>query len=82
MWDKVARGQIFSEYFGFLCQFLFHRLLNTHHHHHHHHHHHLSSGAGKIGQLVADSPHSKKLKKKNTTFLWRYSPNLGLDLPQ
>jgi hypothetical protein len=44
--DKVALVQVFSEYFGFPCQFSFHRLLHTH----------LSSGAGTIGQLVADVP--------------------------
>jgi hypothetical protein len=31
MWDfvvdKVALGQVFSEYFGFPCQFSFHQLL-------------------------------------------------------
>jgi hypothetical protein len=43
--DKVALGQVFSEYFDFPCQFSFHRLLRIHH---------LSSGAGTIGQLVAD----------------------------
>jgi hypothetical protein len=62
--DKVALGQVFSEYFGFRCQFFFHQLLYIHHHH-------LSSGAGTIGQTVADvpsglSPHPKKLKKNNT----------------
>jgi hypothetical protein len=46
--DKVALGQVFSEYVGFPCKFLFHRLLHIHHH--------LSSGAGTIGQLVADVP--------------------------
>jgi hypothetical protein len=30
--DKVALGQVFSEYFGFPCQFSFHLLLHTHHH--------------------------------------------------
>jgi hypothetical protein len=25
--DKVALGQVFSEYFGFPCQFSFHQLL-------------------------------------------------------
>jgi hypothetical protein len=45
-WTKLHWGQVLSEYFGYLCQFLFHRLLHTHHHHH------LSSGAGTIGQLV------------------------------
>jgi hypothetical protein len=57
--DKVVLGQVFSEYFGFPCQFLFRRLLHTHH----------LSGAGTVGQLVADVPsglsltHPKKLKK-------------------
>jgi hypothetical protein len=36
--DKVALGQVFSEYFGFPCQFIFHLLLHTHHH--------LSCGVG------------------------------------
>jgi hypothetical protein len=40
--DKVALGQVFSEYFGFPCQFSFHQLLHTHHH--------LLAGAGTIGQ--------------------------------
>jgi hypothetical protein len=63
--DKVALGQVFSEYFGFSCQFSFHRLLHTHHH--------LPFGAGTIGQPVADvpsefnltSPQETKKKKKN-----------------
>jgi hypothetical protein len=38
--------QVFSEYFDFHCLFSFHRLLHTHHH--------ASSGAGTIGQIVAD----------------------------
>jgi hypothetical protein len=55
----VALGQDFSEYFGFPCQFSFHRLL--------HNHHHLSSGAGTIGQqwptyqVDSVSPHPEKL---------------------
>jgi hypothetical protein len=40
--DKVALGQVFSEYSGFPCQSSFHQLL--------HNHPHLSSGAGTIGQ--------------------------------
>jgi hypothetical protein len=40
--DKVALGQVFSEYFGFPFQSSFHQLL--------HNHPHLSSGAGTIGQ--------------------------------
>jgi hypothetical protein len=52
----VALGQVFSKYFGFPCQFSFHRLLHTHH---------LSSGAGTIGQIVDSiSPHPKTLNKK------------------
>jgi hypothetical protein len=31
MVDKVT-WQVFSDYFGFPCQFSFHRLLHTHHH--------------------------------------------------
>jgi hypothetical protein len=58
----VALGQIFSKYFGIPCQFAFHRLL--------HNHHHLSSGAGTIGQTVADVPSglsfTKREIKKNT----------------
>jgi hypothetical protein len=30
--DKVALGQVFSEHFGFLCKFSFHRLLQNHCH--------------------------------------------------
>jgi hypothetical protein len=40
--DKVALGQVFSEYFGFPRQSSFHQLL--------HNHTHVSSGAGTIGQ--------------------------------
>jgi hypothetical protein len=42
--DKLALGQVFPEYLGFLWQFSFHRLLHTHH---------LpsSSGAGTTGGL-------------------------------
>jgi hypothetical protein len=40
--DKVALGQVLSEYFGFPCQSSFHQVL--------HNHHHRSSGAGTIGQ--------------------------------
>jgi hypothetical protein len=30
--DKVALGQVFSEYFGFPCQSLFHQILHNHNH--------------------------------------------------
>jgi hypothetical protein len=45
--DKVTLGQVFSEYFGFHCQFAFHQLL---------HNYNLSSGAGTIDQRVAAVP--------------------------
>jgi hypothetical protein len=56
--------QIFSEYFDFLWQFSFHRLLHTRHR--------PSSGAGRAGQIVADVasrlsltlPQEIKLKNK------------------
>jgi hypothetical protein len=44
MVEKVALGKVFFEYFGFPCQFSFHRLL----------HNHLSSGAGIIDPIVVD----------------------------
>jgi hypothetical protein len=47
--DKVAMGQVCSDYLDFPWQFSFHRLLHIHYHH-------LSSGAGTINQLVADVP--------------------------
>jgi hypothetical protein len=40
--DKVAMAQVFSEYFGFPYQSLFHQFL--------HNHPHLSSGVGTIDQ--------------------------------
>jgi hypothetical protein len=45
--DKVALGQVFSEYFSFPSKFSFHQLLHIHH---------LSFGASTIGQIVADVP--------------------------
>jgi hypothetical protein len=30
--DKVALEQVFSEYFGFPCQSVFHQLLHNHYH--------------------------------------------------
>jgi hypothetical protein len=44
---KMVLGQVFSEYFGFTCQFSFHQLSHTHH---------ISSRAGTIGQTVAGVP--------------------------
>jgi hypothetical protein len=56
--DKVAMRQVFSEYFGFPCQSSYHRLLHTHH---------ISSGAGTIGQLVADVPSALSLTPPQET---------------
>jgi hypothetical protein len=42
--DKVELGQVFFQYFGFSC-YSFDLLLHTHH---------PSSGAGTVGQIVAD----------------------------
>jgi hypothetical protein len=55
---EVALGQVFSEYFGFLCQVPFHRLLHTHH---------LLAGSGEIGQLVADVPSGLSLTPPQDT---------------
>jgi hypothetical protein len=46
--DKVALGNVFSEFFGFPCQSSFHQLL--------HNHPYLSSGVGTIGPVVAAVP--------------------------
>jgi hypothetical protein len=56
--DKVEMGQVSSEYFGLSCQVSFHRL---------HHTHHLSSGAGTIGQIVADVPSGLSLTPPQET---------------
>jgi hypothetical protein len=70
--DIVALGQVFSEYFGFPCQFSFHQMLHSH----------LSSVAGTVGQLVADVPSElnltppqeikKKWKRRQSTeeYIW------------
>jgi hypothetical protein len=53
--NKVALVHAVFEFFGFPCQFSFHRLLHTRHH--------LSSGAGirVIGQMVTDVPRGLSL---------------------
>jgi hypothetical protein len=56
--DKVALAQVFSDYFDFLCQFSFHRLL---------HNHHLSCGAGTKSQIVADIPSGLSLTPPQET---------------
>jgi hypothetical protein len=55
---QKALGQVFCGYFGFPCQFSFHRLLHTRH---------LSSGAGTRGQLVADVPSGLSLTPPQET---------------
>jgi hypothetical protein len=42
MVDKVAVGQVFSEYFGFPCQSSFQQFLHDHHH---------LSAAGTVGHI-------------------------------
>jgi hypothetical protein len=68
--DKVALGQVFSEYLGFPCQSSFHQLL--------HNHPHLASGAGTIGQkwpqYKGPSPTPLAIKKKSNT----YAANNGI----
>jgi hypothetical protein len=66
--DKVALGQVFSEFFGFPCQLSFHRLLHIHHH--------LSSGDGTIGQLVADVPSGLSLTPPQETTKKKAKPTL------
>jgi hypothetical protein len=61
MWDFVmdivALVQVFSEYFGFPCQFSFYQFL--------HNHHHLSSGAGTIGQQWPQYQETQSRPTKN-----------------
>jgi hypothetical protein len=66
MVDKVALGQVFSEYFGIPCQSSFHQLL--------HNHPHLSSGAGITGQKrpqykgLSPTPLAIKIKKVSKSY--------------
>jgi hypothetical protein len=55
--DKVALGQVASKYFGFPCQFSFYQILHTH----------LSSGAGTVGQSVANVPSGLSFTPPNET---------------
>jgi hypothetical protein len=52
--NRVALGQVFSKYFSFPCQSL-HWLLHTHHH--------PWSGAGTVGQILADVSSGLSLTK-------------------
>jgi hypothetical protein len=71
--DKVALGQVFSEYFDFSCQFSFHSLLHTHHH--------LSSRAGTTGQLVADVQSGLSLNPPEETKKLAYFDDYGTSFP-
>jgi hypothetical protein len=63
----VAMGQIFSKYFGFPCLFSFQWLLHSHYL--------LSSGVGRLGQLVANIPSGLK---SHPTLLIQYKQNCAL----
>jgi hypothetical protein len=52
--DKLALGQVSSEYCSLPCQFSYHRLLRTYHH--------LSSGTDTIGQVETDVPSGLSLR--------------------
>jgi hypothetical protein len=64
--DKMALGQIFSEYFGFPCQSSFHQLL---HNNPHHNPHHLGLyNRPEVAAVPGDvSPTPLKKKKKKLT---------------
>jgi hypothetical protein len=64
--EKLALVHVFSEYFDFPCQFSFHRLTLLYLLHIHHY---LSSGAGIIGQLVADVQSGLSLTPLQKLFL-------------
>jgi hypothetical protein len=72
--DKVALEQVLSEYIGFPCKFSFHRLLHTHHL--------LSSGAGRIRQLVADVPSGISLSPPHETKKTNYSFALAMEVAE
>jgi hypothetical protein len=63
--DKVALGQVFSEYFCFPCQFSFHRLLHIYHHLHALRYNRLISGRRTKWAQSDPPPHKETKKKKN-----------------
>jgi hypothetical protein len=76
--DKGGIGAVFSEFFGFPCQFSFLRLFYNHH---------LSSGDSIIGQIVADvpsghslTPSQDNLKKLNVKMRRALPRNVGKHL--
>jgi hypothetical protein len=75
--DKVALGQVFSEYFSFPCQLTCHQMPHIH----------IASWAGTIGQLVTDvpngisltAPHGERELRvvRNLQTFWRYTSPLS-----
>jgi hypothetical protein len=69
--DKMALGQVFSEYFCFPCQSSFHQLL--------HNHPHLSSGLYNRPEVAAVpgdvSPTPQKKKEQGDEEMWREALN-------
>jgi hypothetical protein len=65
--DNLALGQVSSGYFNFPCQFSFQRLLHLYHH--------PSTGAGTVGQLVADVPSELSLTPNQETQKRKTGPN-------
>jgi hypothetical protein len=57
-WKKWHGGKVFSEHFGFPCQFPFPRLFHIHR---------LSSGAGTTGPIVVDVPSGLSLTSLQET---------------
>jgi hypothetical protein len=64
--EKEVLGQVFSEYFGFHCQFTFHKLLHIHYH--------TSCGAGTINEAMARVPSGISLTPPKETKI--ISPSL------
>jgi hypothetical protein len=71
MLDKVALGQVSSEYLGFPCQFSFHRMLHIH----------LSLGAGTTGPLLVGVPNDS-ISRPPTNKKWGGLFTLGIKYPQ
>jgi hypothetical protein len=66
--DKVALGQVFSEYFGFPCQ-SFHQFL----HNHYHYHPGLVQQASSGRSTQSLTPVIKKIKIRSDCFVLRYT---------
>jgi hypothetical protein len=67
-WDKVALGQVFSEFFGFPCnRRSLHQLL--------HNHPHISSGECTIGQCGRSAGTYRDLKHNRPLWIAVHGPN-------